>query len=43
VGRSSSGRSPFADAALDSGYLGFSGGKLDDVTVVVSIVQKSVL
>ncbi|KAJ4750533.1 hypothetical protein LUZ62_084938 [Rhynchospora pubera] len=43
VGRSSSGRSPFADAALASGYLGFTGGKLDDVTVVVSIVQKSVL
>ncbi|XP_078164715.1 protein phosphatase 2C family protein isoform X2 [Carex rostrata] len=43
VGRSSSGRSPFADAALSSGYLGFTGGKLDDVTAVVSIVQKSVL
>ncbi|KAJ4820324.1 hypothetical protein LUZ62_032890 [Rhynchospora pubera] len=43
VGRSSSGRSPFADAALASGYLGFTGGKLDDVTAVVSLVQKSVL
>lgn len=43
MGRSSSGRSPFADAALESGYLGFTGGKLDDVTVVVSIVHRSVL
>ncbi|KAJ3673760.1 hypothetical protein LUZ60_005752 [Juncus effusus] len=43
VGRSGSGKSPFADAARDSGYLGFAGGKLDDVTTVVSIVQKSVL
>lgn len=43
VGKSSSCKSPFADAALDAGYLGFSGGKLDDVTVVVSIVQRSVL
>lgn len=43
MGRSSSGRSPFADAALSSGYLGFTGGKLDDVTAVVSIVQKLVL
>lgn len=43
VGRSSSGRSPFADAALSSGYLGFTGGKLDDATAIVSIVQKLVL
>ncbi|KAM0910259.1 hypothetical protein ACQ4PT_014255 [Festuca glaucescens] len=43
VGRSGSGRSPFSDAALYEGYLGYSGGKLDDVTVVVSIVQKSEL
>ncbi|XP_072993072.1 uncharacterized protein [Typha latifolia] len=41
VGRSGSARSPFADAALAAGYLNFSGGKLDDVTVVVSIVQNS--
>ena len=43
VGRSGSGRSPFSDAALAEGYLGYSGGKLDDVTVVVSIVRKSEL
>ncbi|KAM0894656.1 hypothetical protein ACQ4PT_024303 [Festuca glaucescens] len=43
VGRSGSGRSPFSDAALYEGYLGYSGGKLDDVTVVVSIVRKSEL
>ncbi|KAG8097165.1 hypothetical protein GUJ93_ZPchr0013g37084 [Zizania palustris] len=41
VGRSASGRSPFTDAALSFGYLGYSGGKLDDVTVVVSVVRKS--
>ncbi|KAM3230487.1 hypothetical protein ACQJBY_060954 [Aegilops geniculata] len=43
VGRSGSGKSPFSDAALAEGYLGYSGGKLDDVTVVVSIVRKSEL
>ncbi|KAG8073822.1 hypothetical protein GUJ93_ZPchr0006g45158 [Zizania palustris] len=41
VGRSASGRSPFTEAALSYGYLGYSGGKLDDVTVVVSVVRKS--
>lgn len=41
VGRSASGRSPFADAAHVAGYHGVTGGKLDDVTVVVSTVQKS--
>uniref|UniRef100_A0A0E0K9Y2 Protein phosphatase n=1 Tax=Oryza punctata TaxID=4537 RepID=A0A0E0K9Y2_ORYPU len=41
VGRSATCRSPFSDAALAVGYLGYSGGKLDDVTVVVSIVRKS--
>ncbi|CAL9081994.1 unnamed protein product [Musa textilis] len=41
VGRSASARSPFADAALAAGYPGFTGGKLDDVTVVVSVVQRS--
>lgn len=41
VGRSASARSPFADAAHVAGYHGFTGGKLDDVTVVVSVVQKS--
>ncbi|WOK97622.1 putative protein phosphatase 2C BIPP2C1 [Canna indica] len=40
VGRSGSARSPFADAALAAGYPTFTGGKLDDVTVVVSIVQR---
>ncbi|KAJ1298411.1 hypothetical protein BS78_01G451000 [Paspalum vaginatum] len=41
VGRCGFGCSPFSDAALAAGYLGYSGGKLDDVTVVVSIVRKS--
>uniref|UniRef100_A0A0E0CWJ1 Protein phosphatase n=1 Tax=Oryza meridionalis TaxID=40149 RepID=A0A0E0CWJ1_9ORYZ len=41
VGRSATCRSPFSDAALAVGYLGYSGGKLDDVTVVVSVVRKS--
>jgi hypothetical protein len=41
VGRSGAGRSPFSDAALSVGYLGFSGGKLDDIAVVVSIVRTS--
>ncbi|KAG1330765.1 putative protein phosphatase 2C BIPP2C1 [Cocos nucifera] len=41
VGRSALARSPFADAALVAGYPGFTGGKLDDVTVIVSIVQRS--
>ncbi|KAJ0987370.1 hypothetical protein J5N97_005726 [Dioscorea zingiberensis] len=40
VGRST-GRSPFADAANAAGYPAFTGGKLDDVTVIVSIVEKS--
>ncbi|KAM0863247.1 hypothetical protein ACQ4PT_044729 [Festuca glaucescens] len=40
VGRSGAGRSPFSDAALTVGYLGFSGGKLDDTAVVVSIVRR---
>ncbi|KAJ1434946.1 PPM-type phosphatase domain [Sesbania bispinosa] len=39
VGRSTSTRSPFADAAQAVGYVGYTGGKLDDVTVVVSLVQ----
>ncbi|XP_042395064.1 probable protein phosphatase 2C BIPP2C1 [Zingiber officinale] len=41
VGRSATARSPFADAALASGYPMFTGGKLDDVTVIVSIVQRT--
>uniref|UniRef100_A0A5B7BXY9 Protein phosphatase n=1 Tax=Davidia involucrata TaxID=16924 RepID=A0A5B7BXY9_DAVIN len=40
VGGSASARSPFADAAQAAGYVGYTGGKLDDVTVVVSLVQK---
>ncbi|MCL7022060.1 hypothetical protein MKW94_009769 [Papaver nudicaule] len=39
VGRSKLGRSPFADAAKAAGYTTYSGGKLDDVTVIVSVVQ----
>lgn len=42
VGRSASTRSPFADAAHSAGYPTYIGGKLDDVTVVVSIVQRSI-
>lgn len=41
VGRCGFGSSPFSDAAFAAGYTGYSGGKLDDVTVVVSIVRKS--
>ncbi|KAF2309028.1 hypothetical protein GH714_000177 [Hevea brasiliensis] len=40
VGQSSSIRSPFADAAQAAGYVGYTGGKLDDVTVILSLVQK---
>uniref|UniRef100_A0A7N0R8Z4 PPM-type phosphatase domain-containing protein n=1 Tax=Kalanchoe fedtschenkoi TaxID=63787 RepID=A0A7N0R8Z4_KALFE len=40
IGRSTSTRSPFADAAQAAGYAGYTGGKLDDVTVIVSVVQK---
>ena len=43
IGRSASARSPFADAAHEAGYITYSGGKLDDVTVVVSVVQSSSL
>ncbi|KAI4367473.1 hypothetical protein MLD38_023207 [Melastoma candidum] len=41
VGISESGRSPFADAAHATSYVGYSGGKLDDVTVVVSLVGRN--
>ncbi|KAI3949304.1 hypothetical protein MKW98_023241 [Papaver atlanticum] len=41
VGRSKLGRSPFADAAKTAGYTSYSGGKLDDVTVIVSVVQNN--
>lgn len=40
VAPSSSLRSPFADAAQAAGYVGYAGGKLDDVVVIVSLVQK---
>lgn len=40
VGRSACVRTPFADAAQAAGYVGYTGGKLDDVTVIVSFVQK---
>lgn len=40
VGRSLTIRSPFADVAQAAGYVGYSGGKLDGVTVIVSFVQK---
>ncbi|KAK7835221.1 putative protein phosphatase 2c 62 [Quercus suber] len=39
-GRSARVRTPFADAAHAAGYVGYTGGKLDDVTVIVSFVQK---
>ncbi|KAK4401894.1 putative protein phosphatase 2C 71 [Sesamum angolense] len=40
VGRSTYGRSPFADEAQAAGFAGYTGGKLDDVAVIVSIVQR---
>ncbi|CAN6678665.1 unnamed protein product [Malus baccata var. baccata] len=40
LGRSKSRTSPFADAAKASGYAGYSGGKLDDVVVILSCVEK---
>ncbi|KAL0422362.1 UNVERIFIED_CONTAM: putative protein phosphatase 2C 71 [Sesamum latifolium] len=40
IGRSMSGRSPFADDAQAAGFAGYTGGKLDDVAVIVSIVQR---
>ncbi|MED6195341.1 hypothetical protein PIB30_037082 [Stylosanthes scabra] len=39
VGRSSFARSPFGDAAQAAGYVGYTGGKLDNVTVIVSLVK----
>ncbi|XP_042493269.1 probable protein phosphatase 2C BIPP2C1 [Macadamia integrifolia] len=41
VGKSESAMSPFADAARAAGYTGDIGGKLDDVTVIVSFVQQN--
>lgn len=40
VGQSSYVRSPFADEAQATGYVGYRGGKLDDVTVIVSLVKR---
>ncbi|KAL4197543.1 hypothetical protein AMTRI_Chr04g188770 [Amborella trichopoda] len=40
IGRSPTVRSPFSDGAQASGYSSYTGGKLDDVTVVVSLVKK---
>lgn len=40
VGRSTCARTPFADAAQAAGCVGYTGGKIDDVTVIVSLVQK---
>ncbi|EFH43433.1 hypothetical protein ARALYDRAFT_328389 [Arabidopsis lyrata subsp. lyrata] len=37
VGRSETERTPFADAAKEEGYDGHKGGKLDAVTVIVSL------
>ncbi|MFS7949601.1 putative protein phosphatase 2C [Helianthus anomalus] len=37
VGKSSFVRSPFSDAA---GYTGYAGGKLDNVALIVSLVEK---
>ncbi|KAL9268033.1 putative protein phosphatase 2C 71 [Drosera capensis] len=42
VRRSASARTPFADAAKAMGYTGYSGGKLDAVSVIVSLVQRNV-
>ncbi|XVE66525.1 hypothetical protein DITRI_Ditri08aG0086100 [Diplodiscus trichospermus] len=40
VGQLSSVRSPFADEAQAAGYVGYRGGKLDDVAVIVSLVKR---
>ncbi|KAG9139550.1 hypothetical protein Leryth_024831 [Lithospermum erythrorhizon] len=40
VGASTCTRSPFSDEAQAAGYTGCTGGKLDDVVVVVSLVKK---
>ncbi|XP_017214770.1 probable protein phosphatase 2C 71 isoform X3 [Daucus carota subsp. sativus] len=43
VGKSAFGNSPFADSARAAGYKGYTGGKLDDVAVIVSLVQKRLI
>ncbi|CAH1426199.1 unnamed protein product [Lactuca virosa] len=40
VGVSAFVRSPFSDAAQAAGYTGYSGGKPDNVAVIVSLVEK---
>ncbi|KAL3814428.1 hypothetical protein ACJIZ3_015696 [Penstemon smallii] len=40
VGGSGFSRSPFGDNAKAAGYVGYTGGKLDDVTVIVSLVKR---
>ncbi|XP_033148439.1 probable protein phosphatase 2C 62 isoform X3 [Brassica rapa] len=39
VGRSETERTPFGDAAKEEGHDGYRGGKLDAVTVIVSLVK----
>lgn len=43
MGKSAFGNSPFADSARAAGYKGYTGGKLDDVAVIVSLVQKRLI
>nr|KJB32025.1 hypothetical protein B456_005G218800 [Gossypium raimondii] len=40
VGQLSLVRSPFSDEVQAAGYVGYRGGKLDDVTVIVSLVKR---
>ncbi|CAN8327257.1 unnamed protein product [Cochlearia groenlandica] len=39
VGQSETERTPFADTAKEEGYDGYKGGKLDAVTIIVSLVK----
>lgn len=39
VGKSAYVRSPFSDAAQAAGYMGYTGGKQDNVAVIVSLVE----
>lgn len=43
VGKSAFGNSPFADSARAAGYKRYTGGKLDDVAVIVSLVQERLI
>ncbi|KAK8529737.1 hypothetical protein V6N13_102639 [Hibiscus sabdariffa] len=40
VGQLSLARSPLSDEVQAAGYVGYRGGKLDDVTVIVSVVKR---